>query len=60
MANGTAWDGPPEVQEFLKWYGRYEMATTHGTDRQQERTEREYRVIFRDLVADDNDVETDF
>lgn len=60
LTSGGSWDGPPEVAQFLVWYGRWEMASTHGTTEKVIQAERHWTRILREMKRDDNDDQRDF
>jgi len=58
---GTFTDGPPEVDGFVRWYGRWDLACSLDLSPSViDRAERHWRQWWKQLVADDNDVDTDF
>lgn len=53
-------EAPSEVSQFLVWYGRWELAAARGTASQAEAAERSWMRLWRDLVADDVNEQTDW
>lgn len=51
---------PPEIRNFLVWHARWEIASMRGSRGQQEAAERAWRMEWRNLIADDNDIQTDW
>lgn len=59
--SGNVLDGPPEMAGFVRWYGRWDLACSLDLSASViDRAERHWRNWWTQLVADDNDVDTDF
>ena len=51
---------PPEVRNFLLWYGRWEIATIRGAASQVRESERAWKSEWVSLIRDDTNEQTDF
>jgi len=51
---------PPEFYHFLEWYAKWHLSANRGNRTQMQQAERMWRDAFQSLLADDNDVDTDF
>lgn len=51
---------PPEVSEFLDWYGKWKLATTRGSAMQIREAKEAWHEYWFALIRDDRDEQTDW